>query len=67
MQANRIRIVALEEHHTVQRSRSPAQVKRVLTMVPFTVPADYPFLSNARGRAFLDALPVSPAGREDRV
>jgi len=25
---------------------------------------DYPFASNARGRAFLDALPVSPADRE---
>jgi uncharacterized protein len=24
---------------------------------------DYPFASNARGRAFLDALPVSPTDR----
>lgn len=46
------------------------------TMVPFTAAlttfgvdrimfsVDYPFASNARARAFLDALPVSPADRE---
>ncbi len=45
------------------------------TMVPFMAAlmsfgadrilfsADYPFASNARARAFLDALPVSPADR----
>jgi predicted TIM-barrel fold metal-dependent hydrolase len=46
------------------------------TMVPFVAAlmtfgadrimfsVDYPFASNARARAFLDALPVSPADRE---